>query len=206
MVLNHDIVVSSHNIVISCHDTIILCYDALKQEVTNEKNRIKNELSSSTDYLATISEELKHLMSNIMKEVRSLSEIAHANLEGAVEVEKISKQGKINIEKQSQSAYLVVEQAGKLYETSHELKNNSDNIKEIINLVKKISDQTNLLSLNASIEAARAGEHGRGFAVVANEVRKLSEETNKAVVDIQGFIDKNTKVIGFISKETLGSS
>jgi methyl-accepting chemotaxis protein len=94
---------------------------------------------------------------------------------------------------------IVQDHVSKISNMIHVLGTRSKEIGNIVDLISQVSDQTNLLALNAAIEAARAGEHGKGFAVVADEVRKLAEESNKSTDNIRVLIGQIQKEINEVT-------
>ncbi|MBL7048386.1 MAG: methyl-accepting chemotaxis protein [Nitrospira sp.] len=111
----------------------------------------------------------------------------------AKESVQVANEGKLVVDQTVTGMQSIAHSVETSARTIEALGESSKQIGEIINVIKDIADQTNLLALNAAIEAARAGEQGRGFAVVADEVRKLAERTGKATQEISDMINKIQK-------------
>ena len=139
--------------------------------------------NDSSTQVAAAMEQMTHQIHDVSRNAEAAEQAANDTASNASTGKNVVSKTIIAIETLSSN----IETVSKV---TADLAQESNNIGSVLDVIRSIAEQTNLLALNAAIEAARAGEHGRGFAVVADEVRTLASRTGKSTDEIQAMIAK----------------
>ena len=151
--------------------------------ITNETSQRIMQQQSETEQVVTAMNEMTITVQDVAKNAGVADEAAQAADEKANEGIAVAASALTATQDLANEVQVAADVIQKL-------ENESENIGAVIDVIRGIAEQTNLLALNAAIEAARAGEQGRGFAVVADEVRTLAGRTQQSTQEIQGMIER----------------
>jgi len=166
---------------------------AIVEPLTNAAQTLKS-VSADSNSAAVEQNKNAHYMSESMNEMlREINDVAsHANIaaDATQDTDKAAIAGKIVVESAVHSIDAFATEVEIAAAVVLQLKKDTENVGVILDVIRGVADQTNLLALNAAIEAARAGEQGRGFAVVADEVRTLASKTQESTREINAVIEK----------------
>ncbi len=151
--------------------------------ITEQTSQNIYEQQSQTEQVATAMNEMSATVQEVSRNIAGTAQSAEeANTETA--------EGRKVVESTIQAIQQLASQVENAAEVIHQLEQDSENISAVMEVIRGVAEQTNLLALNAAIEAARAGEQGRGFAVVADEVRTLAGRTQQSTEEINQVIEK----------------
>ena len=152
-------------------------------EITNRNQANTNEQHSQIDQVATA-------INQMTATVQEVAQNTSAAADAAVNADDEANKGHDIVNQMLQSINTLENKVGNASQVVSDLEKDSQNIGTVLDVIKSIAEQTNLLALNAAIEAARAGEQGRGFAVVADEVRTLASRTQQSTSEIEEMITR----------------
>ena len=200
---------TSFNQVLTNLQGMVSTIQTLSDDLANEAKQLSTAASDNDDSV-TRQADLISMVATAINEMQSAIEEVAGNASRAAEVTVQAQQrgensGRI-IRDSSEQVQALALQISKAVEVIRKLSEDSENITSVLDVIRGVAEQTNLLALNAAIEAARAGEQGRGFAVVADEVRTLAQRTQQSTQDIQRMITAlQTGVSDIVSVMETGS-
>ncbi|MBU2953939.1 methyl-accepting chemotaxis protein [Marinobacter sp. F3R08] len=182
---------NSFNLVLENLQSMISSIQQLTQELGTGATDLARAAKDNNDGVARQTDSIS-MVATAINEMQSAIEEVAGNASRAAEITREAEEKGTNgariIRNSSEQVHRLAAQISKAVNVIRKLSDDSDNIASVLDVIRGIAEQTNLLALNAAIEAARAGEQGRGFAVVADEVRTLAQRTGQSTEDIQTMI------------------